>query len=274
MCRDGRRRGPGGMARQSALYWRCEGLGKNRRTSGGELGMKHLATLVAVTALAGLSACTMVPVEERAAQCAQTDWTKFGVNDGTLGVPTSDRSDKFADCAEVGQPADLVAYQAGRTQGLQTYCTLENGYKVGLEGRRYDNVCPPSLAADFLQGYERGKKERPSYALSPSIGIGVGTGGTRVGVGNRYRTLQRVSTSTTTSSTATGITNGVTRNTRSTSVTTDRRLASCRACSRSAWFDPEMPHPVLCKVGRFFAPRRDLIEAPCPARISHRLPSR
>jgi hypothetical protein len=169
--------------RGKAHYIGDEGLGKNRRTSGGELGMKHLATLVAVTALAALSACTMVPAEERAAQCAQTDWTKFGVNDGTLGVPTSDRSDKFADCAEVGQPADLVAYQAGRTQGLQTYCTLENGYKVGLEGRRYDNVCPPSLAADFLQGYERGKKERPSYALSPSIGIGVGTGGTRVGVG-------------------------------------------------------------------------------------------
>ncbi len=144
--------------------------------------MKYLAMLAAATVLSGLAGCTTVPVEERAAQCAQTDWTKFGVNDGTLGVPTSDRADKFEDCAEVGQPADLVAYQAGRTQGLETYCTLENGYKVGLEGRRYDNVCPPALAADFLQGYERGKKERPSYALSPSIGIGIG-GGTRVGVG-------------------------------------------------------------------------------------------
>ncbi|MEO1490544.1 MAG: DUF2799 domain-containing protein [Pseudomonadota bacterium] len=145
--------------------------------------MKHLAMLAAAGCLAALAGCTTIPVEERAAACAQTDWTKFGVNDGTLGVPTADRSEKFEDCAEVGQPADLAAYQAGRSEGLKTYCTLENGYQVGLEGRRYENVCPPALAADFLQGFERGKKERPSYARSPSIGIGVGTGGTRVGVG-------------------------------------------------------------------------------------------
>ena len=146
--------------------------------------MTRYATLVAGGLMALLAGCSTLSVEERAAQCAQTDWTRFGVNDGTLGVPTSDRADRFADCAEVGQPADLVAYQAGRTEGLQSYCTLENGYKIGYEGRRYDGVCPPSLASDFLQGYERGKKERPAYALSPSIGIGIGSGGhTRVGVG-------------------------------------------------------------------------------------------
>lgn len=146
--------------------------------------MKQFATLAVAGLMMALTGCATLSVEERAAACAQTDWAKYGTNDGTLGVPTSDRADKFSDCAEIGQPADLVAYQAGRTKGLETYCTLENGYKVGLEGRRYDSVCPPALASDFLQGYERGKKERPSYALSPSIGIGIGSGGhTRVGVG-------------------------------------------------------------------------------------------
>lgn len=140
--------------------------------------------LMSMGLVAVLSACATLSVEERTAACAGTDWQKFGVNDGTLGVPSTDRNDKFADCAELGHPADLVAYQTGRSEGLLNYCTVENGYKVGYEGRSYEHVCPGGLEQDFLQGYERGKADRPAYALSPRIGIGIGSGGrTRVGVG-------------------------------------------------------------------------------------------
>lgn len=145
---------------------------------------------------AALSACASLNPEQRLAECKATNWQQYGVNDGRLGVPTSDRSGVFDDCAELGQPVDVVAYQAGRMEGLTAYCTLENGYTVGYEGRRYHKVCPPTLEPDFLQGFERGRKERPALAVSPSIGIGVGSGGgVRIGVGvglfNYYRPHRR-----------------------------------------------------------------------------------
>ncbi len=144
--------------------------------------LRHMLSSAGLAIL--LSACATMSVEERTAACAGTDWQKYGVNDGTLGVPSTDRNGKFSECAELGHPADLVAYQTGRSEGLISYCTVENGYTVGYEGRDYDNVCPGATEADFLQGFERGRADRPAYALSPRIGIGIGSGGrTRVGIG-------------------------------------------------------------------------------------------
>jgi len=118
-----------------------------------------LAILFAATL--GLAACTTLTATERTAACRATDWANYGLNDGILGVPAAERDRRFADCADLGVPADLAAYRAGREQGLATYCTLENGYDVGYAGRRYRNVCPPELETAFLQGYEQGRKERP-----------------------------------------------------------------------------------------------------------------
>lgn len=139
--------------------------------------------VLAAGALALIAGCTSVPVEERVAACAQTDWHRYGVNDGRLGVPASDRTDTFADCAELGHPVDVAAYQRGRAEGLREYCTVENGYEVGYRGRRYEQVCPPELAGDFTQGLAQGRKDRPDVGLWPSVGIGIGSGGVRTGVG-------------------------------------------------------------------------------------------
>ena len=143
----------------------------------------RLLTVGLLACLAG--ACSTVTPEERASACAATDWSRYGQNDGRLGVPTSDRADEFLACQELGHAVDFPAYQAGRTEGLKTYCTLENGYRVGYDRRDYDDVCPPELERDFLQGYNRGRKDSPHTGVSPGIGIGIGTGGvrTRVDVG-------------------------------------------------------------------------------------------
>jgi len=119
------------------------------------------------------AACTTMTVEQRISACEATDWSTYGQNDGRLGVQSADRTDKFADCAALGHPADVAAYQAGRTVGLEAYCTVENGYDVGYAGRRYRKVCPPELETGFLQGYDQGRKERP-INIYPSFGIGFG----------------------------------------------------------------------------------------------------
>lgn len=143
-----------------------------------------LRSLVFLSSVLLLTGCTTLSPQERAEACSQTDWQVYGENDGRLGVPTSARQEAFSDCAEVGQPVDLAAYQTGRANGLVEYCTPENGFRVGYEGRRYYNVCPPALEASFRQGYERGRRERPAVSVYPSIGIGIGSGGgVRGGIG-------------------------------------------------------------------------------------------
>ena len=142
--------------------------------------LSRLTLIVAALLLAGCA--TMTP-QERADACRSTDWQRFGLNDGKLGVPSSSRSGAFEDCAEVGHPVDLAAYETGRAEGLLSYCTAENGFRVGYEGRRYAKVCPTALEQDFLQGFRRGRRERPAFAVYPRIGIGIGTGGVRTGIG-------------------------------------------------------------------------------------------
>jgi len=132
------------------------------------------STFAALLLLAATAAgCATLSPEERAAACRATDWRNFGYNDGLLGVPAEDRLKRFADCAQLGYPADTTAYQTGRAEGLAEYCTVENGYDVGYAGRRYRGVCPPGPAQDFLQGYEQGRKDRPVRVYT-SFGIGVG----------------------------------------------------------------------------------------------------
>ncbi len=138
--------------------------------------MRWVARVGAVAGVAVLSACATVPPEQRAATCAATDWRAYGSTDGELGVPTSERADYFQDCADLGSPVDLVAYQEGRAVGLEKFCTAEEGYDQGRSGKRNENVCPPALAAAFQQGYDRGREDRPNYVVYPSFGFGFGFG--------------------------------------------------------------------------------------------------
>jgi hypothetical protein len=113
-----------------------------------------------VLALLVLVGCETVPMQERAHLCRTVDWFEYGRNDGFLGLPLGERSALFADCRRFGYAPDLAAYQAGRTEGLLRYCTVESGYRAGREGRRYADVCPPDLEIAFLQGYREGRRAR------------------------------------------------------------------------------------------------------------------
>lgn len=137
--------------------------------------MPRSAFAVLLVLAASAAGCSTITPAERAAACRATDWSRYGYNDGLLGVPAEERTELFADCAELGHPANTAAYQAARARGLMEYCTVENGYDVGRSGRRYRNVCPPGSAQDFLQGYQQGRKDRP-IEVYPSFQFGLGFG--------------------------------------------------------------------------------------------------
>jgi len=126
------------------------------------------ALLVPAILLAALAAgCETTPPAARAQSCRVTDWYLYGLNDGRLGVLSSERIDLFSDCAAVGASADVAAYERGRAEGLVEYCTAENGYEAGYRGRRNRNVCPLGLATGFLQGYEEGARDRAIFYNFP-----------------------------------------------------------------------------------------------------------
>jgi hypothetical protein len=61
-------------------------------------------------------------------------------------------------CARHQVAPDLAAYTEGRDRGLVEYCQPRNGYRVGLNGGGYANVCPAVTEAAFVNGYRWGRQ--------------------------------------------------------------------------------------------------------------------
>lgn len=103
---------------------------------------RHLSTLLAALLLAG---CATMSEDE----CRSADWYDVGLRDGLDGKPAS-LLRKHADaCAEYGIQPGGPRYQEGRAEGLRRYCRLENAFESGLDGRKYQGVCPPDVDFSF-----------------------------------------------------------------------------------------------------------------------------
>lgn len=121
-----------------------------------------------------------------AASCAQADWRAIGFEDGAKGAPMTAFPDRAATCAKQGHSADRVAYDAGRAEGLRSFCTYENAYSEGYARRDFRNVCPAELADAYREGFRRGLEDRRTTYVWPNLGIDIGVSGGssgRVGVG-------------------------------------------------------------------------------------------
>lgn len=82
-------------------------------------------------------------------ECLYGDWTGVGVKDGREGEDAS-RFIRHQDaCRQYGVSPDKQEYLAGREQGLQQYCQLENAIETGLQGHRYQSVCPAEIDSTF-----------------------------------------------------------------------------------------------------------------------------
>jgi hypothetical protein len=90
-------------------------------------------------------------------QCQVADWHLVGYQDGVLGKTAATIGDYRRDCADHAVVPDLDAWRAGREQGLQEYCTRDNGFRLGQDGRRYNAVCPASSEAAFRTAFDEGR---------------------------------------------------------------------------------------------------------------------
>ena len=118
------------------------------------LSRVRLAGLGAFIALS-LSACVSVMSEQ---ECQIADWTSLGRQDGANGLSLEKFNQRTAQCGKFNIPPDAAAYNAGREQGLNLYCTPQNGFQQGAAGRRYQGVCLGRNEGAFLQEYGLGKE--------------------------------------------------------------------------------------------------------------------
>ncbi len=101
----------------------------------------------------GLTAgCAQTAVRD----CHRADWFYVGQRDALVGAPLDIFETYQAACRETGIEPDRAAYENGRREGLQLYCTDENGFRAGRSRVPYHYICPPDLEKAFLAGRARG----------------------------------------------------------------------------------------------------------------------
>ena len=110
------------------------------------------ASISVVLLVAGLGGCASMSGDE----CATSDWSAVGYEDGSRGYTSEQFGNRRKACAKHGITADFQAYQHGREQGLVEYCQPSRGYNLGASGARYNGVCAVDLEPEFLDAYRSG----------------------------------------------------------------------------------------------------------------------
>lgn len=122
----------------------------------------RILTITLVVLTMALGACSSMGPEE----CAATDWSAIGYEDGSRGMPTDYFSNHRKACAKHGVTADFPAYKAGRNEGLVEFCQPSRGYNLGVSGGRYHGVCDVALEEEFLDAYQVGHQ---LYSLRANV---------------------------------------------------------------------------------------------------------
>ena len=91
-------------------------------------------------------------------QCVTADWRTIGYEDGLHGLMADRIGVHRAVCAKHQVTPNLVAYSEGRERGLREYCQPKNGFRAGIGGYGYANVCSGSAEAAFVGSYRYGRQ--------------------------------------------------------------------------------------------------------------------
>lgn len=108
--------------------------------------------LLAALLCLALSGCASLSKEA----CLQGDWGGIGYDDGSKGRFHSRLVDHEQACFEFNITPDEKSYMRGWNDGVQIYCTEQNGYDEGEDMKDYEWVCPKKLEPGFLKGYLMG----------------------------------------------------------------------------------------------------------------------
>ena len=91
-------------------------------------------------------------------ECVAADWRTIGYEDGLHGLPPDRIGAHRAACAKHQVTPNLAAYSEGRERGLREYCQPKNGFRAGINGYAYANVCSGPAEAAFVDSYRHGRQ--------------------------------------------------------------------------------------------------------------------
>jgi len=114
---------------------------------------KWVSTLAALS-LVGLSGCASMNADE----CAASDWSAIGYEDGSRGYTADRFGNHRKACAKHGITPDFQGYMNGRSQGLESFCQPGRAFNFGANGGRYNGVCEADMEPGFLEAYRAGHK--------------------------------------------------------------------------------------------------------------------
>ncbi len=115
-----------------------------------------MRVLVFAAAALGLSGCATGPIMD-VAQCQTADWKQIGYQDGATGHDASRYAARDQACMTAGYPGKSELYLAGHAEGVRAFCTPQNGFRAGVDGRSYGGQCPPDLDPQFRNAYRDGR---------------------------------------------------------------------------------------------------------------------
>lgn len=115
---------------------------------------RWLARLSCLAAAALLAGCAAMSEEE----CRSANWYDRGVRDAQSGHGRGYLGDIREACAKAGVQPNAALYLQGWEQGIQRFCTPENGARWGRQGHYYGNTCPAPLDGPFSDAYRAGKR--------------------------------------------------------------------------------------------------------------------
>ncbi len=91
-------------------------------------------------------------------QCQTSNWQEVGLADGLRGRSGAYFGHYANSCASVGGAMpNRIQWEQGRQQGLKTYCTELNAYKLGRESYDWQPVCPLEGIDKLEEAYAQGR---------------------------------------------------------------------------------------------------------------------
>ncbi len=111
---------------------------------------------LALTSLSLLALAGCATLSER--ECRSADWYDIGLRDGANGRGEEYVAEHAAACGKLGIAPERERWLAGRERGLERYCTVNNGYRIGEVGGTYNGVCFAYDEREFLRGYHLGRE--------------------------------------------------------------------------------------------------------------------
>lgn len=112
-----------------------------------------LKYLLVFSAFITLTACATLDKGE----CLSANWHEIGYKDGAKGFKPERYQKHNEACEEHNIRVNTADYHDGWGEGIQQYCTEDNGWQKGLEGKTYHKSCPIHLERTFFNAYQLGR---------------------------------------------------------------------------------------------------------------------